>query len=123
MEKEKKAPELSEAELATLKAVREELADKLPADLNTDFELLRWHRYHKGNVKNICRYLQELIVYRRVWKVDDVNFDQNMHQHPMIKQYLHFFSITDPGVFIYDQNKILFYEKGINNPKEVSNHS
>ncbi|VDN28423.1 unnamed protein product [Gongylonema pulchrum] len=102
-------------------ALTEQLPEGIPADLNTDLNLLRWIRGYKANFGKITENFCTYVASRRAAGFDIANLPEKFFDLPHIKPFLPFIASTrlDDRVWHETRNAFLFVERAWCQPKQV----
>uniref|UniRef100_A0A914WB03 CRAL-TRIO domain-containing protein n=1 Tax=Plectus sambesii TaxID=2011161 RepID=A0A914WB03_9BILA len=111
---------LSSEELRGIQEIRQTLANSIPADLDTDFNLARWWRAYHGDVKKIAEVIPMYDASRRAAGFVGDNFIERYFELPSIKPYLPFIASSRLYDKAWSENRsaFLFVEKAWSQPKE-----
>ncbi|OZC06853.1 hypothetical protein X798_06158, partial [Onchocerca flexuosa] len=100
--------------------LRERLSDKLPENLNTDFQLERWIEAHEQNLEACASKFEEYLEIRRMLGYNNPESTEDFYQRPLIRKCSRFITITKiTRQWIKDlDNGIVFVEMPIENPQK-----
>uniref|UniRef100_A0AC34RJE2 CRAL-TRIO domain-containing protein n=1 Tax=Panagrolaimus sp. JU765 TaxID=591449 RepID=A0AC34RJE2_9BILA len=106
-------PNLTEEERHGVKLIREAFGDRIPENLNTDFNLRRWWIGHDKNISTIEEKMSLYLKNRKILGFQDPDFVANFYEREDMKkimQYFHMSRITEEH--INKDNALVFVEGG-----------
>ncbi|CAJ0580791.1 unnamed protein product, partial [Mesorhabditis spiculigera] len=114
----------SEKEKAQIEELRVLLDEKLPggipADLDTDLNLVRWIRGHQGDLEQITKHFQSYINSRKAAGFEGADFPEKFFDMEGIQEYLPFIASSrlQDEQWLEESNSFLFVERAWSQPKE-----
>nr|CDJ82816.1 Cellular retinaldehyde-binding triple function domain containing protein [Haemonchus contortus] len=117
------ADPISPAEQETIDVLRSRLNEcmkKIPDDLDTDLNLVRWIRGHQGNLDKICTNFTQYVSSRKAAGFLGRDLPERYFEMPQIKPFLPFIASSRLAdtVWSEEHNAFMFVERAWAQPKE-----
>ncbi|KAE9554844.1 hypothetical protein FO519_001959 [Halicephalobus sp. NKZ332] len=106
-------PHLDEGEKQGIKLIREALGDRIPEDLDTDYNLKRWWLGHDRNVTIIEEKMSMYLRNRKLLGFEEPRFMETFYERKDVKQimqYFHMSRLTEE--YVNEDNALVFVEGG-----------
>ncbi|VDM54797.1 unnamed protein product [Angiostrongylus costaricensis] len=93
---------------------------KIPDDLNTDLNLVRWIRGYQGNIDEICKKFAHYVASREAAGFTGRDLPERFFEMAMIKPFLPFIASSRLGDSVWsdEHNAFMFVERAWAQPRE-----